>query len=49
VIHPRIAGAAQVIPNWLLITLILMLASGWGILVWLECPKKKARAQPTEQ
>ena len=39
VIHPQTAGAAQPIPNWWLIALILILASGWGVLIWLEFRK----------
>jgi hypothetical protein len=43
VIHPRTAGATPSVPNWWLVFLILILALGWGMLIWLEFLKKPSR------
>lgn len=48
VIYRRTSGAAR-LPNWCLISLILILALGWGILIWLEFRKKPSKSNQAAQ
>lgn len=43
VVHSRTAGTVQSVPGLWLISLILLLVLGWGILIWLEFLRRSER------